>query len=109
MTDVVVHSAIDQMDAEVAASALRAGRLHPRIAPDITASRFGAGGQTTAGRWLVYVREQEEQLAREILDEPVLEEREDNPVLRLVVIVAIITGLLLATPFVAQVCYGPPV
>jgi hypothetical protein len=107
MSEVIVHFAIDQMDAEVAASALRAGRLHPRIAPDSTASRFGAAGQTTAGRWLVYVRENEEQLAREILDEPAPEEREDNPVLRLVIIVAIITGLLLATPFVAQVCYGP--
>ena len=41
------------------------------------------------------------------LEEPVREEPEDNPVLRLVVIVAVIAGLLLATPFVAQVCYGP--
>jgi hypothetical protein len=107
VSDVIVHFAVDQMDAEVAASALRAERLHPRIAPDITASRFGARGVTTAGRWLVYVPEREEGQAREILEEPPLKEREDNPVLRMVVIVAIITGLLLATPFVAQVCYGP--
>jgi hypothetical protein len=107
VTDVIVHHAIDQMDAEVAASALRAERLHPRIAPDITASRFGAAGVTTAGRWLVYVPEREAEQAREILEEQRPEDREDNPVLRLVVIVAIITGLLLATPFVAQVCYGP--
>ena len=104
MSEVVVHFAIDQMDAEVAASALRAERLHPRIAPDITASRFGAQGVTTAGRWLVYVPNREERQAREILDEPAAEEPEDNPVLSLVVIVALITGLLLATPFVAQVC-----
>lgn len=107
MTEVVVHFAVDQMDAEVAASALRAERLHPRIAPETTPSRLGAAGQTTAGRWLVYVREQEERLAREILDEPEHEKREDNPVPRMVVIVAIIVGLLLTTPFVAQVCSGP--
>jgi hypothetical protein len=107
MSDVIVHFAVDQMDAEVAASALRAERLHPRIAPDITASRFGAGGVTTAGRWLVYVPDREERQAREILEEPPLEEREDNPVVRLVIIVALIVGLLLATPFVAEVCYGP--
>ena len=107
MNEVAVHFARDRVDAEVAASALRAERLHPRIAPDITSSRFGAGGVTTAGRWLVYVPELEERQAREILDEPVREEREDNPVLRLVIIVALIVGLLLATPFVAQACYGP--
>ena len=107
MNEVAVHFARDRVDAEVAASALRAERLHPRIAPDITSSRFGAGGVTTAGRWLVYVPELEEQQAREILDEPVREEPEDNPVLRLVIIVALIVGLLLATPFVAQACYGP--
>jgi hypothetical protein len=107
VSEVVVHFAVDRIDAEVAASALRAERLHPRLAPDTTASHFGAGGQTTAVRWLVYVPEEEEQAAREILEEPVYEEREQNPVLRLVIIVAIITGLLLATPFVAQVCAGP--
>ena len=105
MSDVIVHFSIDRMDAEVAASALRAEHLHPRIAPDITSSRFGAGGVTTAGRWLVYVPELEQQQAREILEEPEREEPEDNPVLRMIVIVAIIAGLLLATPFVGQVCY----
>ena len=42
-----------------------------------------------------------------MLAEPSVDEPEDNPVLRLVVIVALIVGLLLATPFVAQACYGP--
>jgi hypothetical protein len=107
MSEVVVHYAIDQTDAEVAASALRAERLHPRIATDLTASRFGARGLTTAGRWLVYVPEEEERSAREILEEPRLDEPEDKPVVRLVIIVAIIVGLLLTTPFVAQVCSGP--
>jgi hypothetical protein len=108
MSDVIVHFSIDRMDAEVAASALRAEQLHPRIAPDITSSRLGAAGVTTAGRWLVYVPAHEEGHAREILDEPAeTEELEDNPILRMAIIVALIVGLLLATPFVAQVCYGP--
>jgi hypothetical protein len=107
VSEVAVHFAVVEMDAEVAASALRAARLHPRIAPDSTPSRFGAGRLTALGRWLVYVPEGEERLAREILEEPRPVEPEDNPVLRLVVIVAVIIGLLLATPFVAQACYGP--
>lgn len=107
MSDVVVHFAIDRMNAEVAASALRAERLHPRIAPDTTPSHFGAAGRTTAGRWLVYVPDDEEQAAREILEEPEYEEPEQKPVLRMVTIVAIIVGLLMATPFVAQACFAP--
>ena len=90
MSEVAVHFAPDRMDAEVAASALRAERLHPRIAPDQSGFRFLPWSATTGGRWLVYVPDV----------------REDNPILRLVVLVALITGLLLATPFVAQVCYG---
>jgi hypothetical protein len=107
VNEVAVHFARNRMDAEVAASALRAEQVHPRIAPDPAGPRFTGDGMTTAGRWLVYVPEDEESRAREILDEPVPDAREDNPVLRLVVIVALITGLLLATPFVAQVCYAP--
>jgi len=107
VSDVPVHFAPDRMDAEVAASALRAERLHPRIAPDQSGFRFPIGSPVTGGRWLVFVPDFEEGQAREILEEPVPELREDNPILRLVVIVAVITGLLLATPFVAQVCYPP--
>jgi hypothetical protein len=61
----------------------------------------------SVGRFAILVPEREAARARDILDEPIHEEPEDNPVLRLVIIVAIITGLLLATPFVAQVCSGP--
>jgi len=101
-----VHFALNHMDAEVAASALRAAGLHPRIALDTT---FGlaAGLTSNSGRRVVFVRADEERQAREVLQEPRLEEPEDNPVLRMVVIVAVIVGLLLTTPFVAQVCYGP--
>jgi hypothetical protein len=104
MNEVAVHFARDHMDAEVAVSALRAARLHPRVALD---NSLGGSLTTNTGRRVVFVPSAEEQRAREVLDEPALEEPEDNPVLRLAVIVAIIVGLLLATPFVAQVCSGP--
>jgi hypothetical protein len=105
VNEVAVHFALNHMDAEVAASALRAAGLHPRIALDTT---FGlaAGLTSNSGRRVVFVRADEERQAREVLQEPRLEEPEDNPVLRMVVIVALIVGLLLATPFVAQACYA---
>ncbi len=106
MKEVAVHFAVNHMDAEVAASALRAAGLHPRIVLD--SSIGGVTGITTSvGRRVVFVPAEERRRAQEILEEPVREEPEDNPVLRLVIIVALIVGLLLATPFVAQVCYGP--
>ena len=103
MNEVAVHFARDHMDAEVAVSAMRAARLHPRIALDNT---LGGGLTSSTGRRVIYVPAEEEERARDVLDERPLEEAEDNPVLRMVVIVALITGLLLATPFVAQACYG---
>ena len=106
MKEVAVHFAVNHMDAEVAASALRAAGLHPRIVLD--SSIGGLTGITTSvGRRVVFVPAEERRRAQEILEEPVREEPEDNPVLRLVIIVALIVGLLLATPFVAQVCSGP--
>jgi len=104
MKEVAVHFARDHMDAEVAVSALRAARLHPRIALDNT---MGGGLTSNTGRRVIFVPASEEDRAREVLEEAPLEEPEDNPVLRMVVIVAVIVGLLLATPFVAQVCSGP--
>jgi hypothetical protein len=101
MKEVAVHFARDHMDAEVAVSALRAAHLHPRIALDNT---LGGGLTSSTGRRVVFVPAEEEGRARDVLDEQPLEEPEDNPVLRLVIIVALITGLLLATPFVAQAC-----
>jgi len=101
-----VHFAPKRIDAEVAASALRAEHLHPRIAPDPASGILARGAATSAGRWLVYVPEHEEAQSREILDEPAMVEREDNPILRMVTIVVLISALLLATPFVAQACYG---
>ena len=106
MSEVAVHFAPNRMDAEVAAAALRAEHLHPRIAPDPASGMLAAGGTASAGRWLVYVPEHEEAQSREVLDEPVMEEREESPILRMVTIVVLISTLLLATPFIAQACYG---
>ena len=98
-----MHFARDHMDAEVAVSALRAARLHPRVALDNT---LGGGLTSSTGRRVIFVPAEEEERARDVLDERPPQEPEDNPVLRMVIIVALITGLLLATPFVAQACYG---
>jgi hypothetical protein len=105
VNEVAVHFSANATDADVAASALRAAGLHPRIALDTT---FGlaAGLTSNSGRRVIFVPATEEDEAREVLQEPRLEEPEDNPVLRMVVIVALIVGLLLATPFVAQACSG---
>jgi hypothetical protein len=105
MNEVAVHFAPNQIDAEVTVSALRAHHLHPRVARDD--AMLGVAGGLSVGRFVVLVPESEAARARAVLDEPVREEPEDNPVLRLAVIVAIVVGLLLATPFVSQVCYGP--
>jgi len=106
VNEVAVHFAVNHMEAEVASSALRAAGLHPRIALDTTLG-LAAGLTSNTGRRVIYVPTEEEKEARDVLQEPAIDEPEDNPVLRMVVIVAIITGLLLATPFVAQVCSAP--
>lgn len=106
MNEVAVHFPENHMEAEVAASALRAAGLHPRVALDTTLG-LGAGLTTNSGGRVVYVPAPEETRARRILDEREYVEPEDNPIRRLVIIVAIITGLLLSTPFVAQVCSRP--
>lgn len=103
MTDVAVHFSPNEIDAEVTSSALRAHDLHPRVARDDAMP--GVAGGVSVGRYVVFVPESEAALARNVLREPTREEPVDNPVLRMVVIVALITGLLLATPFIAQVCY----
>ena len=105
MNEVAVHFSPNQVEAEVALSALRDHELHPRLVRDD--AMLGVAGGMSVGRFAVLVPEREAARAREILNEPLREEPEDNPVLRLVIIVAIITGLLLATAFVGQVCIGP--
>lgn len=104
MNEVAVHFSPNQVDAEVAVSALRAYDLHPRVARDD--AMLGVTGGMSVGRFVVLVPEREAARARAVLSEPVREEPEGNPVLRMVIIVAIITGLLLTTPFVAGMCSG---
>jgi len=105
MNEVAIHFAPNQMEAEVAASALRADDLHPRVARDD--AMLGVAGSLSVGRFVILVPSREAARARAVLSEPVHAEPKDNPILRLVVIVALITGLLLATPFVAQACSPP--
>jgi hypothetical protein len=105
VNEVAVHFAANQVDAEVAASALRAARLRPRVARDD--AMLGVAGGGSVGRFVVLVPEDQAARAREALREPEPDQPEGNPLLRLIVIVALITGLLLATPFVAQVCSAP--
>ena len=105
MSEVAVHFAVNEVDAQVAASALRADHLHPRVARDD--AMLGVAGGLSVGRFVVLVPTAEAARARVVLREPVRDEPENNPVLRLVVIVAIVTGLLFATPFVGQVCSSP--
>lgn len=106
MNEVAVHFAPNQVEAEVAASALRAYLLHPRVARDD--AMLGVAGSVSIGRFVIFVPEREAARARAVLSEPLRAEPADNPVLRLVVIVALVAGLLLATPFVAELCSGPP-
>lgn len=106
MNEVAVHFAPNHVDAELAVSALRAYNLHPRMVRDDP--MLSTAGGLSGGRFVVFVPEREAARARAVLREPIQKEREDNPVLRLVVIVAVIAGLLLTTPFVAGVCVGPP-
>jgi hypothetical protein len=105
VNEVAVHFSSNQVDAEIAASTLRAYNLHPRVIRDD--AMLGVTGGMSVGRFAILVPEGEAAQARAVLHEPVHEEREDNPIRRMVIIVAIIVGLLLTTPFVAQVCSGP--
>jgi hypothetical protein len=105
MNEIAVHFSPNQVDAEVAASTLRAYNLHPRVIRDD--AMLGVTGGMSVGRFAILVPEREAARARDVLDEPIREEPEDNPVVRLVIIVAIIAGLLVGTPFVAGMCSGP--
>ena len=55
MNEVAVHFAANQVDAEVAASALRAARLRPRVARDD--AMLGVAGGLSVGRFVVLVPE----------------------------------------------------
>lgn len=68
MNEIVVRFSPNELDAEVAAGALRAGGLHPRLARDDAS--LGIAGTLSVGRFVVLVPEHEAKRAREILHEP---------------------------------------
>lgn len=71
MREVPVQFSRDEMEAEVAASALRAAGLHPRIArDDAGGAPLGVLGATSLGRHIVLVPEREAERARTLLTAP---------------------------------------
>jgi hypothetical protein len=69
VAEVAVHIATNEIDAEAAAAALRANRLHPRVALDPGSPFLGIIGRATIGPHVVLVPENEAKAAREILRE----------------------------------------
>jgi len=104
VSDVPVHYARDEVSADVAASALRAAGLHPRVAFDETGLSVGIAGVGSLGRRTIFVPERELARARRVLGEPVSAEREDQPLLRFVIIAGLVTGLTFFTAFLASRC-----
>jgi hypothetical protein len=69
--EIAVHFATNAIEAEVAASALRARRLHPRVTIDPESPFVSTViGQTAPVACVVLVPEAEAMAAREILREP---------------------------------------
>jgi hypothetical protein len=106
MREVTVHFSRDEVEAEVAASALRAAGLHPRIARDDAGGAWGGSGSVSLGRRIVLVPEREAKRARLALGIPKLEEPRDQPLLRLVLIVLFIAGTTLGAALLAGSCAG---
>jgi hypothetical protein len=70
VSEVVVHFAQNELDAQTAAGALRANRLHPRVSRDPTDAMLGVAGGISMGRFVVLVPDREARIAREILQPP---------------------------------------
>lgn len=70
MREVVVHFAPNEIEAQTAAGALRANRLHPRVARDDADAMLGIAGGISMGRFVVLVPDEEGGAAREILRPP---------------------------------------
>jgi hypothetical protein len=97
VNETAVHFARSEIDAEAAAGALRANRLHPRVARDDADGMLGGAGSGSFGRFVVLVPEHEAGTARAIMGEPVRREVEDQPLLRSALILgAIIVALIVA-------------
>lgn len=107
MSDVPVHYAPNELDAQTAAGALRANGLRPRVARDDADAMLGVAGGISVGRWIVFVREGEARRAREVLQTPEVREPPDQPAVRLFVIAGMITALLFGAGLVARACLAP--
>jgi len=94
MNEVAVHFSRDEVDAQLAASALRAGGLHPRLIRDD--ALMGVAGGLSVGRFAVLVPEGEARPAREILREPEREPPSEKVLLRAAIIAGGLLALLLA-------------
>jgi hypothetical protein len=70
VSEITVHFARNEIDAQVAAGALRANRLHPRVIRDPLDDSIAIRGRLQAGRCVVVVPEEEAPAAREILRPP---------------------------------------
>jgi hypothetical protein len=68
MNEIAVHFAPNEIEAESAAGALRANRLHPRVVRDDTFPSRGIA--SSVGWFVVYVPGSEARSAREILRPP---------------------------------------
>lgn len=105
MSEVAVLHTRDHMEAETAAAALRAAKLHPRVALDDTLG-FAAGLTTNSGRRIIFVPTREAPQARFILGAPRVDESGDQPLVRFVLIVGFIVAALFGSLAAARVCYG---
>ena len=70
MSEIVVAWAANEIEAETAAGALRANRLHPRVATDPASPHLAYAGALARGPAIVLVPELEADAAREILRPP---------------------------------------
>ena len=94
MNEVAVHFSREEVDAQLAASALRAGGLHPRLIRDD--ALMGIAGGPSVGRFAVLVPQSEARPAREILREPEREPRSEKVLLQAAIIAGGLLALLLA-------------
>ena len=97
--EVAVQFSRSEVDAQVAASALRADGLHPRLVRDD--AMLGVAGALAIGRFAVLVPADEAWRAREVLQEPEREPPEENVILRAAIIAGGLLALLLAAALLA--------
>ena len=97
--EVAVQFSRSEVDAQVAASALSADGLHPRLVRDD--AMLGVAGALSIGRFAVLVPADEAWRAREVLQEPEREPPEENVILRAAIIAGGLLALLLAAALLA--------